>query len=159
MTRASSNDVRKALGFDTTQYNFWCAVHEAGHTISTLALGGHIRYVEIRRGPDGLVDGGVSVDRRSHDVRFLPVLHAGIEAQQVWMEQTHLWTPRRMDIVRASSRHDLEVIERLAPASAQQEKNAAHARQHVTQKWKKTLRIAAALVEHGRLSARAVRRL
>ncbi|MFF4741311.1 M50 family metallopeptidase [Streptomyces sp. NPDC001262] len=153
------NRVRRTLQFDTDQYNEWVAVHEVGHAVSSLVLGRRVRYIELNRSRDGLVTGGVTKAAHSRDPRVMPSFHAGIEAQEIWMRHHRLWTPQRMDIVRSSSRHDLDVIQRVTPDTDEQQAHHHAAHHHVAHHWPLVQRMATALLENGRLSARDISRL
>lgn len=157
-----ANRVLKALKFDTDQYNEWVAIHEAGHAISSLTLGHRLRYAEVRFDRDGIAQNGIvmAANRaRARDLAALPVFHAGLEAQEIWLQQSSLWTPYRMDVSAASSRHDYEVIGRFTPDRDQQRRDADQARTHITHQWRRVNRLANALLEHGRLNARDLRRI
>lgn len=153
------NRVERALGFTSDQYGQWVAIHEAGHAVSALAVGRKVRGIELRRDRSGDITDAVTMTAPSRDLRVMPVYHAGIEAQEIWMQQMRLWTPNRMHIVRSSSRHDLDVIDRITPDKDVQRANADAARQHVASGWGFVQRVAAALLERGRLTARDLRRI
>lgn len=153
-------DIRPDLGFTTTQYAEWVAVHEAGHTVAALAMGLKVRSVEIHRDHTGLTKGGIMKSSRStRDTRILPAFHAGIEAQALWLQQTRLWSPWRMELVRASARHDLNVIDQFTPTPDARQTDADTARRHLTTHWSLVQRITDALLDRGRLTARDLRRL
>jgi hypothetical protein len=151
--------VKNALGFNTEQWNTWVAVHEAGHAVSSLVIGHKVRHIELKRDWGGSIKGGTTMTASTRDPRVMPTFHAGIEAQEIWMQQGQLWTPRRIDVSRAAAGHDLEVIQRFTPDRGEQQAHADAARGHVAGEWGLVQRMATALLERGRLSARDIRRL
>ncbi|MFI1183373.1 hypothetical protein ACH4UT_28025 [Streptomyces sp. NPDC020799] len=160
------------------------AVHEAGHAVLDMAFGIPVaeihlcedlgRYSGATRG-DGTPDAAAWVktggEWRVSYMRYAAMCAAGERAQDRWMHETGLWTRERAWACERTAGNDREQIEQQlrtcrrevhfspSPAPGVQYRTVqAVADSALSHLWDRTLRLAAAVDEHGHLTGRQAAR-
>jgi hypothetical protein len=149
-------------------YRLRACHHEAGHAVVALAAGCPVRSIDVwdehRRPWFGSeywsVTGFTSVDPPDSTIGML-IAVAGIEAEACWEAAVHggsAATYRRA--ARTASRSDRRLIDGYAPGSQISERDAVRrAGGLLVDHWPLVEEIAAAVDEHGHLTARDLRRI
>ncbi|MEU1663594.1 hypothetical protein ABZ547_08260 [Streptomyces sparsogenes] len=97
----------QTLGMTAGQGNYAHCVHEAAHAVTALVGGGHVCHARVnipcrpgRLGAGDAVFGGL------HDAREVAAIAAGERAENRWLQEAGLWTPRRAIAVEINASTD-----------------------------------------------------
>ncbi|MDX3839582.1 hypothetical protein [Streptomyces europaeiscabiei] len=142
------------LGLTDEEVQYIRAIHEAGHAVTALSGGGHLHHAQIET-PDSAVDhGGVTYACGLSDGNlFAAFSGAGERANDRWMRENGLWTPRRAVAVESGARGDRAAFLRINPhvgfGDRQVDYRAVHdiADQAVHHYWREISAVADALVQ------------
>lgn len=152
-----------SLGLTPDVVHYIRAIHEAAHAVTALAGGGHLHHAQIETLDSATDNGGVTEACGLDDGTLFAVFSgAGERANDRWLHEAGLWTPRLAVAVESGARGDrakfLQVNPHVGFGDRQVDYRAVHdlADQAIDRHWAAITTVADALVIHIRLDGDAI---
>ncbi|MET9777679.1 hypothetical protein ABZ023_26050 [Streptomyces sp. NPDC006367] len=151
----------QAVDLPDALFRRYTAIREVGHALTAVATG-QARVIECALEP-GTAPDGTSFDAFT-EVRwqtphaYLTLLQAGAMAQERWLREQGLWTPRRNLVTQVAARHSRAAVWATATSADQIEKAATWAQALLDRHWQLLLHCAALLDRRGHLYGSHLRR-
>lgn len=151
------------LGLTPDEMHYIRAIHEAAHAVTAIAGGGHLHYAEIETHDSASDHGGVTEACGLDDGNLFAVFSgAGERANDRWLREVGLWTPRLAVAVESGARGDrakfLQVNPHVGFGDREVDYRAVHdlADQAIDRHWAAINTVADVIVTHIRLEGDAI---
>ncbi|MGW2421390.1 hypothetical protein ACWC0C_19450 [Streptomyces sp. NPDC001709] len=151
----------QAVDLPDPLFRRYIAIREIGHGLTAVATG-QARVVacalEPGTAPDGTrFDAFTEVRWRTLHA-YLALLQAGVMAQERWLREQGLWTPRRDLATQVAARHSRAAVQATAASEDQIERAAAWAQELLDRHWTLLLHCAGLLDRRGHLDGSHLRK-
>jgi len=154
-TLAQAVDLPHAL------FRRYTAIREVGHALTAVATG-QARVIECALEPGTAPDGSrfdaFTEVRWQTSRAYLAILQAGAMAQERWLREQGLWTPRRELVTEVAARHSRAAVQATAASAAEIERAATWAQELLDKHWPLLLVCADLLDRRGHLYGSHLRR-
>ncbi|MEV5279746.1 hypothetical protein [Streptomyces sp. NPDC052811] len=151
----------QAVDLPDVLFRRYAAIREVGQALTAVATG-QARVIECALEPGTAPDGSrfdaFTEVRWQTSYAYLAMLQAGAIAQERWLREQGLWTPRRDLVTQVAARHSRVAAEATTAGADQIEQAAVWARELLDRHWALVLRFADLLDRRGHLYGSHLRR-
>ncbi|MFF5019522.1 hypothetical protein [Streptomyces sp. NPDC001165] len=146
--------IAQAVDLPDALFRRYTAIRETGHALTAVATG-QARVIECALEPGSAPDGtrydAFTVVRWQTPHAYRTLLQAGAMAQERWLREQGLWTPRRDLATQVAARHSRAAIQATAASADEIERAAAWAQELLDHHWPLLLHCAGLLDQRGHL--------
>jgi hypothetical protein len=151
----------QAVDLPNALFRRYTAIREIGHALTAVATE-QARVIECAlepgTAPDGTRFDAFTEVRWQTRHAYLTLLQAGTMAQERWLREQGLWTPRRDLATQVAARHSRAAVQATAASADQIEKATNWAHELLDRHWPLLLHCAALLDRRGHLYGSHLRR-
>ncbi|MFJ2629017.1 hypothetical protein ACIO6T_38085 [Streptomyces sp. NPDC087532] len=154
--------ITQAIDLPDALFRRYTAIREAGHGLTAVATyQAHVIECALRPGTisDGTPFDAFTELRWRTPRAYLAVLQAGAMAQERWLREQGLWTPRRELATQVAARHSRDAVRATAASAEDVEQAASWARELLDRHWLLLLYCAELLDQRGHLNGSHLRKV
>lgn len=144
----------QAVDLPDALFRRYTAIREIGHGLTAVATR-QARVIECAlepgKAPDGTPFDAFTEVRWQTTHAYLTLLQAGAMAQERWLREQGLWTPRRDLATQVAARHSRAAVQATAASEDEIERAAAWAQELLDRRWPLLLHCADLLDRRGHL--------